>query len=247
MSKFNKKYIAEIEKYFQAPTPKGKSDFLDKTYRNYIAKNWKKEDMTHSRLSILYMIFVQFSYISKWLWIFSILISIFMFVISIYIPESLLWSVFAVIPFIVTFSLSESMRSIVYGMGEFEMTSRFSLKSIIMSRLLVLGIGNMILLFVLAWFNGDGMWKNVAYMLAPYLLSATGGLVILRKFTSKEGVYMSCTFSVIISVLCLTGINSFSFIYEAKYTCIWIIATIVLFINAVYESYKTADIIGSGI
>lgn len=243
MSKLDKRHIKEIKKYFEAPMPQDKDAFLDKIN----TQAFKIEEPVCRKTSLLYMIFVQFSYISKWLWAFSVLVFLFTFIVSTYLQEILLWPIFAVMPFIVTFSLSESMRSVVYGMGEFEMTSRFSLKSIIMARMLVLGVGNMILLFALAGFKGDSMWRNVAYMLVPYLSSATGGLVILRKFTSKEGVYLSCAFSIIISVLFLAGVQSFNWIYEARYTSLWLIAAIALLINASYECYKTADAIGSSV
>ncbi len=236
-SKFDKKYILQIKKYFEAPSPQGKSAFLDKYS--------KKEELDSNRISLPYMVFVQISYISKWMWVFSALIFLCMLIISKYLQRQMLWTAFALMPFIVTFSLSESMRSVVYGMGEFEMAARFSLKSIIMSRLIILGIGNMFLLFVFAMFLGEGIWRNIVYMLVPYLSSATGGLMILRKFTSKEGVYISCGFSSIISGLCLTGVQSYRWIYETRYTSIWIVAAISLFISTSYECLKTADAVGS--
>lgn len=248
MSKLDKKHIPEIKKYFEAPAPQDKSAFLAKVYSGYRAYtgNVDKEMPACGRISYIYMVFIQFSYISKWLWIFSALVFLCVFAISIYIQEMLLWTVFAVMPFIVTFSLSESMRSVMYGMYEFEMASRFPFKSIIMSRLAVLGAGNMLLLFALAVFAGNGMWRNVVYMLVPYLSSASGGLMIFRKFASKEGVYISCIFSIVISMLCLSGVQSYNWIYESRYTFIWIIAAIALFINTGFECYKTADAIGSG-
>ena len=127
------------------------------------------------------------------------------------------------------------------------MTSRFSLKSIIMARLVVLGMGNMLLFFAISMFLRDSIWRNVLYILVPYLSSATGGLVILRKFTSKEGVYMSFAFSIIISLLCMEVARSFNWIYEARYTGLWLIVIAALLVNAVYECYKTADAIGSGV
>lgn len=236
-SKFDKKYISQIKEYFEAPSPQEKSAFLEKYS--------KKDELSHGKISLPYMVFVQISYISKWMWVFSALIFLCMLIASKYLQEQILWAAFAVMPFIVTFSLSESMRSVVYGMGEFEMTARFPLKSIIMSRLIVLGTGNMFLLFVLAMFLREDMWRNVVYMLVPYLSSATGGLIILRKFTSKEGVYMSCGFSIIISVLCLAGAQSYIWIYEARYTSVWIAAAIALLISTSYECHRTANVVGS--
>ena len=41
------------------------------------------------------------------------------------------------------------------------------------------------------------------------------------------------------------SINSYIFIYDAKYTGIWVIVTIMLSAAAIYESYKMANTVGS--
>lgn len=233
-----KKYLPEIKKYFEAPEPQEKSIFINKMCQENISGN---------KISSWYMLWVQFSFISKWLWIISALLFICGFITSRYISEEIIWFISAAVPFIVTFSLSESMRSVIYGMQEFEMASRFTLKSIIMSRVIILGVGNMFLLFIAVFLSGNNMWRNVIYILVPYLSSAIGGFVILRKFPAREGVYLSSIFSVIISVIDIKTAYEYSFIYEARYTGIWIIAVLLMFAAASYESCKMADTISSNV
>ena len=91
------------------------------------------------------------------------------------------------------------------------------------------------------------MWRNIIYMLVPYLSSAIGGFVILRKFPAREGVYLSCVFSGIISIIDIKLVNDYSFIYEARYTGIWITAVLLMFAAAGYESFKMADSISSNV
>ena len=53
-----KKHIVEIRKYFEAPEPQEKSTFINKACRENISGN---------RISLWYMLWVQFSFISKWI------------------------------------------------------------------------------------------------------------------------------------------------------------------------------------
>jgi len=234
MNKPGKKDLQEIRKYFEAPgKPQRKQEFLEKMSHMPL--------QAPRKISIVYMAWVQFSYISKWLWVLSAFIFACIFISSRYIAEEMLWFLSAAIPFIVTFSLSESMRSVIYGMSELEMSSRFTLKSIIMLRVIIIGSINMFMLIVTAGLSGSGMYRSLLYMLVPYLSSATGGFIILRKFPAREGVYLSSAFGAVISLINVKSVQSYSWIYDARYTGIWMAAIIVLLAAASYESYKMAD------
>lgn len=241
MNKTHKKDLnKEIKKYFEAPEPVRKQEFINKTAAlRYI--NIRKN------AGFFYILRVQFSYISKWLWVLSAVLFAGIFIASRYIASGLVWYVSGIIPFIITFTFTESVRSVIYGMNELEMSSRFTLKSIIMSRVIIIGAVNMSLVLFTELLSGDILWINIVYMLVPYLSSATGGFIILRKFTSKEGVYLSSGFGIIISLLDMGSIEYYNFIYDAQYTGIWVIAAIMFFAAAIYESYKMAGTIGSRI
>lgn len=236
----NKENLQEIKKYFEAPEPVRKQEFIKKTAGNQYINIRKKT-------GFFYILWVQFSYISKWLWVLSAVLFAGIFIASRYIASELVWCVSGIIPFIVTFTLSESVRSIIYGMNELEMSSRFTLKSIIMSRVIIIGAVNMSLVLFTELLSGDLLWRNIIYMLVPYLSSATGGFIILRKFTSKEGVYLSSGFGIIISLLDIRSTEAYTFIYDEKYTGIWVIAAIMFSFTAIYESYKMAGTVGSRI
>ena len=237
MIKPGKKDLQEIRKYFEAPEPERKQAFLEKMSHIHVQPPGKT--------SIIYMAWVQFFYISKWLWTLSAFIFACIFISSRYISEDMLWLLSAALPFIVAFSLSESMRSVIYGMREFEMSSRFTIKSVIMMRVIITGAVNMLMLLAVAGLSGGGMCRNMLYMLVPYLSSATGGFAILRKFPSREGVYFSSAFGAVISIINLKGVYSYSWIYSARYIGIWLAAVIVLLAAASYEGYKMADAAGS--
>ncbi len=60
-------------------------------------------------------------------------------------------------------------------------------------------------------------------------------------------MYLSCVFSGIISIIDIKLVNDYSFIYEARYTGIWITAVLLMFAAAGYESFKMADSISSNV
>ena len=72
-------------------------------------------------------------------------------------------------------------------MEELELSSRFSLKAIVMARMGVIGLGNLMLLLILAAF----VWRRSSlltagvYLLLPYLLATFLNLMLVRKVSGK--------------------------------------------------------------
>ena len=76
MNKPGKKDLQDIRKYFEAPEPQGKQGFLQKVSQIPV--------YAPGKTSIAYITWVQFSYISKWLWVFSAFIFVCIFISSRY-------------------------------------------------------------------------------------------------------------------------------------------------------------------
>ena len=99
----------------------------------------------------------------------------------------------AFVPFLALSVVAENSRSLRYGMEELELSSRFSLKAIVMARMGVIGLGNLMLLLILAAF----VWRRSSlltagvYLLLPYLLATFLNLMLVRKVSGKESIY-SC-------------------------------------------------------
>ena len=62
--------------------------------------------------------------------------------------EKYVGAVYGLVPFLVLISVTESTRSYRYEMEELELSSRFSLKSIVMARMVILGVGGSVKTFV---------------------------------------------------------------------------------------------------
>ena len=56
--------------------------------------------------------------------------------------ENTVWIVSAFTPFLALLLIAESTKSAIYGMNELEMSARFSLKSVVLARLIILGVFN---------------------------------------------------------------------------------------------------------
>ena len=63
-----------------------------------------------------------------------------------FLERNILWVVSALIPFAALTAITENIRSEVYLMAEFEMTVCFSLKSVLLARMAILGIVHLILM-----------------------------------------------------------------------------------------------------
>lgn len=215
----------EIEQYFRAPTPKQKRSFLRANRQNQI--------------SIWRMVMLQMVYLSKRAWcIFFAILMITLFLIKWYLASAL-GMFFSMLPFWSMFILTETMRSMIYRMDELEMTARFSLKSVIIARMGILGAGSLIIIVLLALALGNGVWRNICYLLVPYLITASGGLVIIRKFPTKEGTYLCGAFASIVSLIAFTGVEKYKWIFEAGYLFIWILIIGALLYITVREGYRT--------
>lgn len=80
-----------------------------------------------------------------------------------------------------------------YGMDELEMTCRFSLSFIRMTRMAILGVISFFLIFMELFITVGSLYSNVLeivmYMLIPYFACIWSGLSITRRYHGKKGIY----------------------------------------------------------
>ena len=214
-----------LEEYFEPPKPESKTSFL--------------RQFEMSKIDIPHMIATQVRYISKWVWLFSSLFCMAAFGVARYAEPKYLSVIFAVVPFLVMISVTESMRSYHYGMEELELSARFSLKSIVMARMVILGIGNMAVLILAALFLGDGTYSNVVYMMVPYFFTAGGGLYLVRKVRGTNGTFACFTLAVIVSLVEIIMPWKYSSIFTPQFLPHWLAGCAVTLVFMMRESYRT--------
>lgn len=220
----NKKMQDELKKMYAAPIPAGKRNFFRK--------------INPQPLCLRHIIWMQISYISKWEWIVSaILFGIVVFT-SYYYEFFVLGIALAMMPLLAVFSVSKSVSSITYGMDELEMAARFSLKSIVLARMGVLGTENLILALAFAlWIQGKFVCV-VLYLLVPYLITVYISLYIVRYMPDKDGIYVCAAVSVAVSLCMINICYKSSFIFQERFTSVWLAAFVLLVWMVFKESRK---------
>lgn len=215
-----------VKAAFEAPAPRKKEVFLKKINSSeYIKQNRK--------ITCVQFVGMQILYIRKWVWAVSFLI----FAIALFggcvIQKNVLWILSAMMPFLALTVVTEMIRSETYGMAELEMATRFSLKSIVLARMGILGLAHLILLFLIALTGpksaaADGAATTLqmgVYLLVPYLLTDAGGLWLVRKIRGREAVYACFGLAVLIGMLPVLGYYVLGISYQiAKFG--WWVATL---------------------
>lgn len=212
------KWREELRQALEAPQPIQKREFL--------------RTLTLPQMSMQRFLASQIGYIRKRVWCVSVVIFVTAVLGYTFIPDTVLWMISGMTPLLALTIVSESGRSELYHMAELEMSTRFSLKSVILARLGILGLVNLLLLGSLL---PIGIWSRTAepiaaalYMITPFLLTTFIGLFIVRSFRGQEAMYACVGVSVGISISMLLSRNVLPFIYQRQYLMIWVIAAVAL-------------------
>lgn len=210
----------QLKKLYEAPEPAGKRAFF--------------RSMELQPLSIRNILGMQFFYISKWEWVLSVLLIGGTVILDRLYEQNVLGMLLAMIPFLAVASVSDSVRSVTWGMSELEMSARFSLKSIVLARMVITGIVNIVLELFLAFLAGGDFCENILYLLVPYLVSAYGSLVLVRNIAGRDGVFACIGFGVLVGAAAGFSSLQFTWFYQTKYAGLWLMAVCFL----VYLTYR---------
>ena len=168
-----------LKSIYEAPPHLHKKEFMQK---------WN-----HPPMNFWKFLFSQMAYIRKWIWGISAAIFTVAMFGAITAPKNLVWIISALTPLLAVTVITECGRSGNYEMAELEMATRFSLKSVILARMGILGMENLI---VLGFLLAVGIWNEVfepvqagTCIIIPYLLTDFIGLQIVRRFKGQEAVY----------------------------------------------------------
>ena len=212
------KWKHELKEAFDAPRSVRKREFL--------------RQLALPQMTVHEFLFSQIGYIRKWVWCVSALVFVVAILGLAFLPNTVLWLISGLSPLLALTITSESGRSEFYEMAELEMATRFSLRSVIFARLVILGLMNLLLLGVLL---PIGLHNNTAapfaaalYIITPFLLTTFIGLHIVREFRRQEAMYTCVGTSVGISISLFLSHNIIPFIYQEQCLTAWMIAALVL-------------------
>ncbi len=195
------------------------------------------------KISIPQFIFYQIAYMRKRTWVLSVLLLVPALIGAYQIKESTLWTVSSFVPFLGLLAVSESTRSTKYGMCEFEMTTRFSLKNILLARMCVTGILDFTILCCMIPLchtgNGILLLQTGVYLFVPYLLTVNLCLWFTRHFRGKENIYGCMSIAVLIS-----GANGLMHygnaqLFQNTSAVVWGMVSALLLAGMAYEISRT--------
>ncbi len=218
-----------LKSAFEAPTPLSKESFL--------------KTIPHPRSSRRTFILSQAGYIPLWVWgmsLATLLIAIFS---ARFMSKDTLGILSACIPFVASSAVAENGKSTVYRMAELEKASLFSLKSVALARLGIIGFSHMLLLCLLCPLASmDGLFSILQtgiYLLVPYLLTTTLSLVFTKRFHGRETMYLCLGIAVMVSGLCIMAQSKFNMFYRQESIGWWIGILIALSALTAWGYYKT--------
>lgn len=169
-----------LQQVYLPPEPQKKGEFL---------AQFREPELSTTRFLL-----TQAAYLRPWSWLLSVAI----FVAALFITQNLhpqdIWMVSALLPLAALSTVAELSRSARYHMEELEMSARFSLKSLLLARLTLLGLGNLLLLAVL--FPIVVGWSELPVvvtgccLMCPYCLASLLCLMISRRVRGSEAVLL---------------------------------------------------------
>ena len=175
--------ILQIRELCISPRPEKKREFL---------QHLKEHGMMNRRLPVMShgeFLAGQLFYIGKWIWILSGFLLLFITWVCCRHPGNY---PFALTPLLALGILLETRRSFRWRMAELEHAARFSLRSVILARMFLVGTVNtgglLIVILIIQPFFSYSLIRVFLYMMVPYLTASWLGSVYERLCRTDHGL-----------------------------------------------------------
>ncbi len=225
--RIRKKEKEMLQQMFVAPEPKRKKAFL--------------RTLPRQEASLWTMLLSQAAYIRKWVWAVSFLLFGSVVLLAQHMELECIWVLSAVMPFGALLIILEFARSTAYGMAELEMTSRFSLRTVLLARMSMLGATQLLGLIPAAMVSGVQLLKSGVYILVPYLLTAVLGMMAVRRLPGRENMFVCGSISAGVCVLGLISRLYVPELYGAEGFAWWLFIAVLLVPVLMKEYGKTMN------
>lgn len=207
----NRQFKQALADAFHAPPPTRKSAFLKRHRRRELSR-WE-------------LITQQVRYIRWWIWILSLAVSGFILMTATLSAESTPWYIAALTPFLALLVITENGRAQLYQMEELELACRMSRRSVILARMVALGLFHLVLFGLLTpllavWSTVEAVQAGV-YLLTPYLLTSALGMELTRRIRGREGLLACGAVTAAISVSGPIAVNIRPALYQPENLIWW--------------------------
>ncbi len=223
----NDRVIEHLKEICRTPEPEEKKAFFQKLKERGLTSR-RPEVINHGDFLLR-----QFFYVSKWIWLLS---AVLLLCITGICYGNTGNYPFAFTPLLAVGILVETGRSFRWKMAELEYAARFSLRSVMLARMFLVGVVEtagllVVILVVRPWFSYS-LIRVFLYMMVPYLAASLSGSVYERKNRSDNswGSIIICFLS---SGLFAAAPYCLSILYEERFTVIWTVAFILLVFSLV--------------
>lgn len=188
-------------------------------------------------------VLTQAAYIRKRVWVLSVAVFAAVVGITAGWQQDVLWTAASAMPFFALTAIQEQVRSFAYNMTELELATRFSVKSIMLARMGLLGGFHLallcLLLPLLALYGQMGIWHTGVYLLVPYLMTTFLSMVCSRKVRGRETVYLCLGIAVSVGSAQMMGQGILQW-YDRRFFGWWILALALLLFGNGREYYRCA-------
>lgn len=225
----DKKLETALNEMFAAPPPQKKRDFLKKYHRRELGC-WE-------------LLLIQARYIHWFVWGNSVVLFAAILWRLIDYGNEAIWTVSALIPFLALLAVTVNGKSTLYRMEELELACRISLRSVMLARMVILGIFHFVLLAVLtpalAIHGAISMSRAGVYLLTPYLFTAAIGMELARRIYGNEGILACGAAAAFVSILGIIAQRIHPGLYQQSALPWWEIALAVGLIAVAAELNMT--------
>ena len=218
-----------ISAAYAPPEPKHKSEFIKK--------------YSYREIGSFSFILSQIRFIRKWVWAVSLVLFAGLVAFCGFLAEkdATVWIISALVPFIAVTAFAESTKSLTYEMDELEKAARFSVESVLLARMEIIGVFHLTLFCTLSiivrGYTGMSFIRNGIYLLVPYLLTNLICMLCIRgNPRGAELIQIYTKTAVFISAAILIVERYTDFLYQEKYF-IWWLTAFFLLLTAVIREY----------
>ena len=218
----NEMIITQMKEICRSGGPEGKREFFRELRARGVLHR-RPVAMSHGEF-----LAVQLFYIEKWVWVLSGMLMLFTILAC---SRNSGNYPFALTPLLAVGILAETGRSYRWKMAELEYAARFSLRSIVLARMFLVGLidtaGLLIVTFAVRSYLTYSLIRVFLYMMVPYLLAAFLGSLYERKKRTDAGLG-SIVICLLSSAVFAAAPIFMSSLYEESLTIIWAAAFILL-------------------
>ena len=196
-------------------------------------------------ISMTEFVFTQAGYIRKSVWVIMLMILGVVALCAIRGGEQTESLVAAILPFAAAIAVLETQRSYIYEMTEIEASTRFSLRSVVFAKMLIMGLVALGLIVIITPMIAVTREMSIVMagvrILPPYLLTMIVCLHLERMNAGRSNMYLSVAIAATVSVSTFLSGDHVAFLLTGVSSVMFVAVTLLLLGVTLLECRKTLN------